>query len=288
MRVLATDDCEYWGGVMAVLRLSWLATRGTDKSLPSQRCFFAAPSDLVASTSPCLLCTFYISSLSEDAGRCSPLHTPCTCSFAERAGRCLTLHTPCTCSFAERSSLSGAGRLLLPFPPSPFLALLPPEPPSAPSPHPAFLRRCNPYRSSPSKPLLSHCPRDPCPCRRRRRHPHQLPCSSPRPRLQNPGRRLPPQAPCPCRCCPFLLRFASPVLPPQPHLSRPRCRRPRVTPRAPRPPEPQPLSVQPPRQRLPPLTPGLSDRALKLAVSILSAGWPRTDGPQNRHLHMPS
>ena len=63
-------------------------------------------------------------------------------------------------------------------------------------------------RSSPSKPLLSHCPRDPCPCRRRRRHPHQLPCSSPRPRLQNPGRRLPPQAPCPCRCCPFLLRFA--------------------------------------------------------------------------------
>ena len=156
MRVLATDDCEYWGGVMAVLRLSWLATRGTDKSLPSQRCFFAAPSDLVASTSPCLLCTFYISSLSEDAGRCSPLHTPCTCSFAERAGRCLTLHTPCTCSFAERSSLSGAGRLLLPFPPSPFLALLPPEPPSAPSPHPAFLRRCNPYRSSPSRRRIAH------------------------------------------------------------------------------------------------------------------------------------
>ena len=52
---------------------------------------------------PCrtgMSCTY---SLSERAGRCSPLRTPCKCFLSERAGRCSPLRTPCTCSLSERA-----------------------------------------------------------------------------------------------------------------------------------------------------------------------------------------
>ena len=60
-----------------------------------------------------------------------------------------------------------------------------------------------------------------------------------------------------CRCSPFRHRLPSPVLSPQPHLPRPqrRCRL-----RVPRLLEPHSLSVQPPPQHLPLLTPARRDQ----------------------------
>ena len=47
-----------------------------------------APRDPAAWTRPCLLCTSCTCSLSDCAGRCSPLRTPCTRSLSDCAGRC--------------------------------------------------------------------------------------------------------------------------------------------------------------------------------------------------------
>ena len=215
-----------------------------------------------------------IGSFAERAGRCSTLRTPCTGSLSERAGRCPPLRTPCTGSFAGCAHIAPACPLVLASLLRCLLRRLRLAPPayccpllSAPSPpccrlnHPSaliglprFLHYCSPCRCPPSEPLLSHCQRASCPCRRRQRH--QPPRSSPFRHPQPPDRPLPMQAPCPCLCCRCRHLLAPQVIPASPHLPRLRRRRPR----APRPLAPCAVSAWPPLQPLPPLPPDLSDQ----------------------------
>ena len=200
--------------------------------------------------------------------------TPCTCSLSERAGRCSPLRTPCTGLFSDCARIAPPSPLVLASLPRcslPRLRLAPPayscplhappplhssrlSHPTAPTSLPRAPRRCSRRRRSPCQPWLSLCPPAPCPCRPHPRH--LLPPSPPRPRPLPPGRLLPPQAPSPSRSRPCPHHFAPPVLPLQPHLPPPPCR----PPRAPPPPEPHSLSMPPPPPRLPPLTPPLSDQ----------------------------
>ena len=75
--------------------------QGLSRCTVTQKCIKPkAPRDPAASTRPCLLCTSCTCSLSERAGRCSPLRNPCNGSFPDCARRCCPPHTPCTCFFS--------------------------------------------------------------------------------------------------------------------------------------------------------------------------------------------
>ena len=160
-----------------------------------------APRDPAAWTRPCLLCTSCTCFLSDCAGRCCPLRTPCTCSFADCAhialASALVLASPPRC-FLPRLRLAPPASccLLHSAPPRPCCCL---HHPSAPTGLPRLLHRFFPRSFAPCPPLLDHCPRAPCPCRYQQ--PFRLPHSWPHRRPHPPGRRLPTQAPCPCRCC---------------------------------------------------------------------------------------